>query len=401
MKHLKMAAALFLAACASGCGALNGTTTALVPNTPVLKAAIPNTPKQITISRVDTYRVTNVMEKAFYLDQPTRFMFSPDGKTIIAIGTGYEDKVQLGNGATVSLIFVFDAQTGDEIKRFPYTAGRRFNNPGFDNAVLSPDGKFIAIWFNGTPITSALLVVDLEDGQIVAQHEELKWSTGAAAWTASGELLVARNRVWPQKGGHMLICSHDGSTIRKTVDLGDRAVTAIETTQSIPRMLVLDEAKAQIASVYVRPPVESSICSWQNDSLSAPIVRFPVKDVYFNAAFGKDVVALCGRADLRGIHQSVQQALYAVADTKRGRIMWQKRLPPQQFSDQLQFSLDRRKILPQQKFVLDARTGASSPASANDFVVFSPDEKHILRFVTTAVPGATKPHLPIAELLER
>jgi len=72
----------------------------------------------------------------------------------------------------------------------------------------------------------------------------------------------------------------------------------------------------------------------------------------------------------------------------------------------LSFSRDESKIWPQTRsglkgIVIDARTGASSPIGANDFLVFSPDGKRILRYLTAAVPGATKPHLPIAELLER
>jgi len=316
MNKSKMCGALLLAAIVSGCGNSNRTA----------KAPKPNTPQRIIFGNMGTYHVTHVLERAFYSDLPGRFMFSQDGKTIIAVGSGFEDKVLFG-GITVPLIYLFDAQTGAEIKRFPFLKGATAKHYVADKLVLSPDGKFIALWGVGmsAPIApSSLLVVDLNSGRVVGQLDDARWTTYAAAWTKSGELLVARTSLTAPRRSQMLVCSHDGKVIRKTVDLPKRGVAKIETTTSgAPRVLVVSAMKSKPSDEDT--PFQFSICQWRNDDLSAPIVKFPVGDLYLDAAFGNNIVALCGFDPYRA--NPNKPALYALVDTRTKRIMWRKREP--------------------------------------------------------------------------
>jgi len=395
MKNIKRGVALFLVAMMSGCGNPNNTA----------KAPTPNTPKQITVGKMGTYHVTHVLERAFYSDGIGHFFFLPDGRTLVGLGAGFPQRVLSGE-ETRPLLFFFDTRTGAETKRVSFLNGRTARGRQYwDRAILSPDGRLIASWgVSNNGETTSLLIIDIAQGRVVSQFDEPNWGIRAAAWDSSGELLVARYTSVPTRHLQMLVCSHDGTSIRKTINLPNIFVMEMETTtRGAPRALVTCSTKRRASNGD--PLAQCSIRQWRNDALSAPIMKFPVGEFYLDAAFGKNTVALCGFDQLYRAGAD-KGAVYTLADTKRKRIVWRKQMPTRYISQQLWLSPEEQRIWPAQAmrkkpFVLDIRTGASSTVGPDDFLIFSPDGKRILRRLTTEVPGAQKPHLPIAELLQR
>lgn len=367
------------------------------------KAPTPNTPRQITVGKLGTFRVTRTLESVFYSDSVSEFAFSPDGKMIAGVGGGIP-KVDFSGGDLRGLVFLYDATTGKLLKRIAASSAQKVQSRYFQRVSWSPDGKYLAAWSGAsdTGAASSLFVWDVQRGQLTCELKDGKTAISAAAWGPSGELLVSRSAFLPSPVSQMVICSRNGATIRKIVNLGKRSVGAIETaTTGAPRMLVMSIAAGQ--PVAGELPRQCSVCRWRNDALSAPLVNFPVGDAYFDAAFGKNIVALCG---IRQFAKSGQPALFVLANTQTKRIVWQKQQPSIKFSERLWLSPDERQIFPKPHdqlngIKLNARTGASFPLGANDFLIFSPNGKRILRRLQTEVPGAKKPHLPIAELLER
>lgn len=391
MNKSKMCGALLLAAIVSGCGNSNGTA----------KAPTVGTATRGVMGRKGTFRVTHTLEKAFYNDSVSGFVFSPDGNKVAAFGFGYPNSD--GSGNTRGMVFIYDAQTGDFLKRLVYSNALTVFGGAFDRVIWSPDGKYIAAWRLSEGQPTPLFVWDVNTGDVTGQFDTAQWAINTAAWTPSGELLVARQSPQPPRVHHVLVCSRDGGAIRKTIDLGSASVLAIETASSgDPRMLVLTVVAGK--PISGEGPYQSSICTWNGDALSAPLLTFPIVDVYIGAAFGKNIVALCGVNQAES--DAKARALYALVNTQTQGVVWQKAISPRNFALELWLSPDEMQIWPHSMnypnhLVLDARTGASSVVLPDDFVFFSPDGKRLLRRLQTAAPGATKPHLPIAELLER
>lgn len=391
MKNLKMGGALLLAAMISGCGNPNG----------AVKAPTVGTATRVVMGKKGTFRVMHTLEKAFYNDSISGFVFSPGGKLIAGFGVGYPTSDAADNPR--GMVFIYDAQTGELLKRLVFSKAPTVFGGAFDKAVWSPDGKSIAAWRVSSGQATPLFVWDVESEKVTGQFDAPQWAISAAAWMPSGELLVARQTPQPPKFSQVLVCSPDGATIRKTIILGNTSVLAIETASSgDPRMLVVTVVAGK--PISGEGPYQSSICTWSSDALSAPLLTFPVSDTYIGAAFGKNIVALCGVNQAESV--SEQGALYTLANTQTKSIVWQKVTSVRDFAQELWLSRDETQIWPHSMnypnhLVFDARTGTSALVLPNDFLIFSPDEKRILRFLTTAVPGAQKPHLPIAELLER
>ncbi len=359
-------------------------------------------------------RVKRTLEVPFYSDSFREFAFSLDEKLLAGIGRGFPETTNL-DGSVRGVIFLYDVQSGALKKRLAVPVMPTGWVGTLDRAVWSPDGKFIAAWNAEHGRSASLLIWNVSSGQLTGQFQDPKWNVTATNWTRDGTLLVARssdNQLSPS--GQILECDTSGAAVRQTVDLGTRQVNHIDTgANGFPRMLVL--TTVGLASAESEPNafpgeaiIQSSLCTWKNRALSAPLVQFQPREAFLGAAFGRDVVALCGIRQFQFQADGQPSALYALVNLRQKRIVWQRQKAALQLSFEVQLSPDEKQIWAHTgswrgDLVIEATTGVSCPIKPDDFSTFSPDGAHLVRQLDSLapLPRGKKPHLAVAQLWER
>lgn len=383
------------------------------PLAPRRVRAVPVAPNIIVrrplLASLRVYKKRRTLELPFYSDAIYGFAFSPDGKTLAGIGSGIGLTTPAGKhwlSKYNCAVFLFDVKTGLLKKRLLILTNGYISV--LRRVIWSPDGKFVAaLHTESDSIPSPIAVWNARSGQLTAQIQEAKWDVTAAGWTADGTLFVAHaSKGAPFAASQMLLCSSDGATIRKTISLGNRTVIDMNTRfGGPPRLLVWSKVGQNVAEH--EPIVQSSICHWENDALSAPLVQLPAGDLALGAGFSQHF------ATLWNFHQFSQANgwFLTLVDLKAKRIVWEKWVKPATITPAIQFSKDGQRIWVGGSFrgnvVMNTKTGAFSGVNSNDFPTFSKDEKYFVRPLEqftgwgNAVARGTKPHLAIAELWEK
>lgn len=365
------------------------------------------------------YKKRRTLELPFYSDAIYGWAFSPDGRTLAGVGDGLGLTTLAGNKKIRGcrcMVFLFDVKTGRLKKRLLIWTGG--NWIGLSRVIWSPDGRFVAAWLAGRSLYPlGLTVWDARSGQMTARIRWANRNVSAANWSADGTLFVAHSKTPKTAGnpfpqGEMLLCSSNGAAIRKTIPLGKRAVLQIDTRfGGAPRLLVQTEVGRNVAAYS--SIIQSSVCQWANDSLSAPLVQLPVGDLAVSAAFNQNFVALSS------FRQSFPTggSFVMLANLKAKRIVWEKRAklmafaPSIWFAPTMQFSRNGHRIWIggnlRGGIVVNTKAGAFSDVNTRDFPTFSNDEKYFVRpmehytLVRAFYNRGIKPHLAVAELWEK
>ena len=122
------------------------------------------TPNTSTVSHPITGRIFRG-----HSSRVARVLFTPDGERLVSASNG-DHHVIRGNTryhvtGTDNTVRVWNVATGQEIRRFPMTAGRHYGPQGI---AVTPDGRYVAassswIWANGPP-EPRVYVWDLSSG---------------------------------------------------------------------------------------------------------------------------------------------------------------------------------------------------------------------------------------------
>lgn len=361
------------------------------------------------------FRVARSLEVPFYNDNIRSFVFSTDGKTVAGVGRGWPPQNAVG-ATDDTLVFLYDTTSGTLIKRLWMPAEPQTFLGFTIRAKWSPDRKYFAAWgTEESDIPTSLGLWEVASGRFRALSDP-QMSVTAASWTRDSRLLVARatSSAAVSHGAarkcEMVIYSESGEKVLETVDLGERSVLSIEDSpKGAPLLLVVAPFGNQ--RVDGDPTYQSSICRWNNEAMSAPLMEFPPGDFYFGAAFGQSKVGLCG---IRQSALANKIALYTLTDLNQNLVVWQKEMAGRDFSQEVQFSPDEKQLWAlalsvQGFFWLDTTNGALSPTRTEQFPFYSRDGKKMARLLPVPVRQptgyphlkGTKPHLQIAELLKR
>ncbi len=394
--------------------AVNENTAAMAAATPSAGAKLTKRVEGVAAFDVKQFKVARTLELPNYNDQIWGFVFSPDGKTVAGFGRGRI--ISKTEGGERGVAFLFDVKSGALLKRLASDAlpNAQGSGPNFDRAIWSPGGKFLAAWnVDSSGSGGALCVWDVGSGKRTAVFRNFRLSVTNAAWMNDGSLLVARYDPTGNLNinGQLMVCNGQTGQINNVYDLEDKSVASIHVPkQGLPQLLILQSVGEKRSDR--EPDVQGSIRSFGAGTLGGPTLQLPIRHAFLSAAWSDD-----GRVALSGIEQGNSDpvaGVYAVGNWKTGKIAWQNKRAPSDFSLQISLLPDEkhfwaRTSLVGDDIIFDMASGQSSSAPTKQFPFFAPDGKRFVRLLDSGkhapngqlLPNGQKPHLKIAEIWER